>query len=89
MRPGPHHDRNGGHPEMGTMERISFKLPALRRGARALFHSPTTTQFLSCVVTACRADGPGWPGLRGAWDPSRPKMQRQLGALLSCNAARL
>jgi hypothetical protein len=26
------------------------------------------------TVTACYADGPGWPGLRGARDPSRPKM---------------
>ncbi len=30
--------------------------------------------MIMLTVTACCADGPGWPGLRGPRDPSRPKM---------------
>jgi hypothetical protein len=72
-------------PSPGPMVTVPRSSDWPRRAARSLGRA----RRRPAPVTACRADGPGWPGLRGARDPSRPKMYRQLGALPSCNTARL
>ncbi len=50
-------------------------------GTASLPVSPTVTVCCLSLVTACCADGPGWPGLRGVRDPSRPKAAWRLAEL--------
>jgi hypothetical protein len=63
-------DAPSGHKNAISWMSQPLKCMNARRGGPGMSRSPSRSR----CVTACRAGGPGWPGPRGARDPSLPKM---------------